>query len=307
MKKILIFFFLSFSLTSLCQVKISDMPAATDLTGAVVPIVQGGVNKKAASTLFTNISANIPSASISVGGITAGTSLTNLSDSQILALLLNPYVAPVFTSFANNQAQTVEVGTTISGSKTFTWGITVNSGVVPTIDIRNNTTSSTLLAATPNDGTQAVTVTTIQLNTNGATQSWRGVGNNTSPVSTFNSSDYVVTARFIRFFGASSASVTNSAQVRALPTNAFHTGATTFTLNTGNTLTKFIIALPPGVTISTVFDIDASNANITSTYILTGTINVVDAGGTNRAYNIYELNLGAPYSSSHQHSITTAN
>jgi hypothetical protein len=307
MKKIFILFFLSFTFSAFCQVKISEMPSATDLTGAIVPIVQGGVNKKAASTLFTNISANIPSASISVGGITAGTSLTNLSDSQILALLLNPYVAPVFTSFANNQSQTVEVGTTISGSKTFTWGITVNSGVVPTIDIRNNTTSSTLLAATPNDGTQAVTVTTIQLNTNGATQSWRGIGNNTSPVSTFNSSDYVVTARFIRFFGASAASVTNSAQVRALPTNAFHTGASTFTLNTGNTLTKFIVALPPSVTISTVIDIDASNANITSTYILTGTINVVDAGGTNRAYNIYELNLGAPYSFSHQHSITTAN
>jgi hypothetical protein len=67
------------------------------------------------------------------------------------------------------------------------------------------------------------------------------------------------------------------------------------------------VALPPSVTISTVIDIDASNANITSTYILTGTINVVDAGGTNRAYNIYELNLGAPYSFSHQHSITTAN
>lgn len=307
MKRLIAIVFFAFSFSAFCQ-KISELPSATDINGAVIPIVQGGVTKKAGSTLFTNASANIPSASISVGGITAGTSLSNLSPSQILSLLLNPYINPAFTSFSvSGQPQTVEVGTTLSGSRTFTWGITVNSGVVPTIDIRNNTTSSTLLAATPNDGTQAVTVTTIQLNTNGATQSWRGIGNNTSPTSTFNSSDFVVTSRFIRFFGASAASVTNSAQVRALPTNAFHTGASTFTLNTGNTLTKFIVALPPSVTISTVIDIDASNANITSTYILTGTINVVDAGGTNRAYNIYELNLGAPYSFSHQHSITTAN
>ena len=36
--------------------KISDMTAASDLTGAVIPIVQGGVNKKADSTLFAGSS-----------------------------------------------------------------------------------------------------------------------------------------------------------------------------------------------------------------------------------------------------------
>lgn len=38
----------------MADTKISDMTAASDLTGAVVPIVQGGVNKQAASTLFTS-------------------------------------------------------------------------------------------------------------------------------------------------------------------------------------------------------------------------------------------------------------
>ncbi len=32
--------------------KISDMPIATDLIGASIPIIQSGVNKKAATTLF---------------------------------------------------------------------------------------------------------------------------------------------------------------------------------------------------------------------------------------------------------------
>jgi hypothetical protein len=36
----------------MASTKISDMTAATNLTDAVIPIVQGGVNKKAASTLF---------------------------------------------------------------------------------------------------------------------------------------------------------------------------------------------------------------------------------------------------------------
>jgi len=48
MKKLIILFFSILSLSALGQVKISDMPAATSLTGTeLVPIVQSGVNKKA--------------------------------------------------------------------------------------------------------------------------------------------------------------------------------------------------------------------------------------------------------------------
>jgi hypothetical protein len=218
------------------------------------------------------------------------------------------YINPVFTSFdVPAQPITIEVGTTLSGSKTFTWAITLNSGTVPTIDIFDVTAVSTLLAGTANDGTQSVTISTIQLNSNGATQVWRGVGNNTSPAGTFNSSNFTVTGRFIRFYGPTASSPANSADVRALPSNAFHTGATTFNLDTGTTLTKFIVALPPSVTITQVLDLDALNANITSEYVLTGTLNVLDAGGTNRSYNIYEMNIGSPYSTSHRHAVTTAN
>lgn len=245
-----------------------------------------------------------------VGGITSGTNL-GTSPIQIQDLLddiFYPYVNPVFTSFSvSGQSTTVEVGTTLSGSKTFTWSIAVNSGVVPTIDLYDNTAASTLLAGTANDGTQTQTVTTIQLNSNGATQSWRGIGNNTSPSGTFNSSNFVVTARFYRFFGPTASSPANSAAVRALSSSAFHTGATTFTLETGTTQTKFVVALPPGVTISSVIDLDALSADITSEYVLTGTVNVLDAGSTNRSYNIYEMNVGIAYSSSHTHQIVTAN
>lgn len=245
---------------------------------------------------------------VTVGGITPSYDLQAHTIEEILEQLLTPYVNPVFTSFSvSGQATTVEVGTTLSGSKTFTWSIAVNSGVVPTIDLYDNTAASTLLAGTANDGTQAQTVTTIQLNSNAATQSWRGIGNNTSPPGTFNSSNFVVTARFYRFFGPTASSPANSAEVRALPISVFHTGASVFNLDTGNTLTKFVVALPPGVTISQVIDLDALNANITSEYILTGTVNVLDAGSTNRSYNIYEMNIGAAYSTNHRHQITTAN
>lgn len=217
------------------------------------------------------------------------------------------YVASVFASFSvSGQSTTIEVGTTLSGSKTFTWSVTLNSGTVPTITIYDGTAASNLLTDTTNDGSEAVTITTIQLNSEAATQRWRGIGTDVTPDPdvVFYSSYFTVTARYYRFFGAVAASVTDSASVRALPSSTFQTGTDTFNLSTGSTLTKFVVALPPGVTISSVIDLDALNADITSEYIAQSSINVLDAGGTNRAYNIYEMNVGSPYSSDHRHQIT---
>jgi hypothetical protein len=291
------------------QIKINDLPAALDLTGAFIPVTQGGVTKKAAATLFggSTYTANSPT-TVSVGGLSAGTPIAGLSIQTIIERIVAPFVAPVFTSFSVSSPSLVEVGSTLSGPQTFIWSINQNSGVVPSIDIKDVTTGLTLLAATPNDGNQVITIPSVQLTAANATQRWQGVGNNTSPTaSTFNSPIYTTTAVFKRFFGPSTLSATTSAQIRALPISQFHTGASTFSLNTGSTAVKFIVALPPSVTISSVIDIDASNANLTSAYVLIGNTNVIDAGGTNRSYNIYELNLGSPYSSSHQHNITTAN
>lgn len=244
---------------------------------------------------------------IAVGGLSSGSTISGLSYDNILESILVPYVSPYFGSFSvSGQSTTVETGTTLSGAKTFIWSISVGSGVVPTIDIYDITAAADLLSGTPNDGTQSQTVTTLQLNSNGATQQWRGVGNNTSPSGTFNSSAFTVTARYYRFFGASASSPANSAAVRALPSSAFQSGIPTFTLSTGTTLKKFVVALPPSVTITSVIDVDALGADITSSYVLTGTVNVLDAGGTNRSYNVYEMNVGATYSTSHNHSITTS-
>ena len=242
---------------------------------------------------------------VTVGGLVAGTPITGQSLQTIIQSIVSPYIQPVFTSFqVTGQATTVEVGTTLLGDRTFTWNINPGSGVVTTIDIYDNTASTTLIAATSNDGTKLVTLITIQLNTPGATQSWKGIANNSSPVGTVNSANFVVTARYKYFQGASSATPTNSAEVRALPINTFYTGAGTFTLNTGTTLKKFDVALPPGTSITQVIDLDALNANITSQYVNTGTISVNDAGATARSYTLFEMNNGATYSTNHRHQIT---
>lgn len=240
---------------------------------------------------------------LTVGGIPAGTDLTAMTLSQIIQALLITYINPTFTaSSITGQATTVEVGTTLSGSKTFTWTINSGTGIVLTVDIYDNTAASTLLAGTPNDGSQAVTVTTRQLNTPAATQSWKIIGNNSDNSTTFSSNNFIVTARYSNFFGAVSTTPTNSAQVRALPQTGFYSGAGTIQLNTGSSLIKFGVALPPGTTLVSAIDLDASNASVT--YSLIGTIAVLDAGGTSRTYNYYEANIAVPYSTSHRHQIT---
>jgi hypothetical protein len=218
------------------------------------------------------------------------------------------YINPTFTAgiSVSGQATTVETGTTLSGAKTFTWTIAANSGVVPTIDIYDVTAGATLLAGTLNDGSQSQTITTIQLNSNGATQVWRGIGNNTSPVSTFNSSNFTVTARYYRWWAPVSATPANSAAVRALSGQAFNTSGNSFTLATGTTLIKFSVNLPPGVTIVSAIDTTNFDVDLTANFVLLGTVNVTDAGGTTRAYNQYEYNVAVPYSSSADIVITTS-
>lgn len=243
---------------------------------------------------------------VTVGGLPAGSSISGQSIHQILQSILAPYVVPVWNSFSiSGQSTTVEVGTSLSGSKTFTWSITSHSGVVSTIDIFNVNTSANLVNNTPNDGSQAATITTIQLNTDGATQAWRGIlhDTGTSP-SNINSSNFTVTGRFLRFYGSSSAEPTNSATVRGLPSNASHTSGNSFTFTTGTTNKIFTIALPPGYTLNQVTDVTALNANITSQFD-SSTISVLDAGSTSRSYNVYIMTNSIPYATSHTFSITT--
>lgn len=254
----------------------------------------------AASVIYTGQSPT----TVSVGGLLAGTAISGDTYGEILQAIVAPYVSPVFGSFSvSGQASTVEVGTTLSGSKTFTWSITENSGDVDVIDIYDITAGSTLVSGTANDGSHSATITTNQLNSNGATQQWRGVGydaNNSN--ATFNSSTFTVTARFYRFYGPASSDPDDSESVRALSGSAFQTGAGTFDMETGTTQTNFYVAMPPGWVVSSAIDVDALSAPIT--FSLVGNVTVNDAGSTGRTYKLYKATVGIPYSESHTYRIT---
>ena len=222
---------------------------------------------------------------------------------QVLTDLAVEYISPAFTAFTKSIADTVEVGATVSGSVTFTWVMAINSGAISSIKIFDNTGGTVLVAGLSNDGSEIVTVTTKQLNSENATQSWKAIaidsGNSNAEVSSPNA---VVTAKFRRYWGAVASIPTNRTEALAL-TNGFH-NSTSITLVTGTTYNTFVVLLPPGKTITSVIDTTNLSLDITANYVLVGTVSIADAGGTARTYNKYVYSVGAPYSVSANHVIT---
>lgn len=83
------------------------------------------------------------------------------------------------------------------------------------------------------------------------------------------------------------------------------TYSNSFILNTGDTSLNQVVAVPSTKSLSSVIDLDALNANITSSYVLSGTItSVPDGGGNLVSYNVYILTLAVAYSENHRHDVT---
>lgn len=118
----------------------------------------------------------------------------------------------------------------------------------------------------------------------------------------FASNSLVLTGMYKIFHGPSASPPVNSANVRALPSSQFTNGGT-FNLNTGTVENDFTIAMPATNSLVSVIDLDALNANITSSYVLT-IFNVNDAGGNPVSYKVYTFTAGVPYGSNHRHQVT---
>lgn len=283
----------------------NDNPVSLPTDGEEIFVVtQNGQSKgiKLKNLHTGNVDISGIVATVTVGGITPGYTTTTLA--QFIADLIAPYVHPAFNSFSvTGQATVVERGTTLSGSKTFTWSIAVGGGTVATIDIYDNTAAATLLSNTANDGSQSVTITTITLTAAGQTQSWKGILHNTDPahIENINSSNFVVVARLVIWYGHVSANTSTSANVRALPQSGFHNGAGSVVLATGTTDSIFEFWCPG--TLVSVFD-QTISADITSEYVSIGTRSIQDAAGTNYTCNGYRMTQAIPYGGNHNHQIT---
>jgi hypothetical protein len=117
------------------------------------------------------------------------------------------------------------------------------------------------------------------------------------------SSPSTITFYYFIFYGPTSSVPVDSSGVRALPTKSFTTLSNPFTLNTGTAQVNFVVAMPSTLSITSVIDLDALNANLTSNYV-NNPFSVNDGGGNAVAYKVYTCSIATPYSPSHRHQIT---
>lgn len=128
----------------------------------------------------------------------------------------------------------------------------------------------------------------------------------TDAYTTSSSSSSTITFLSAIFYGTSSTSPSDSTSVRSLTNKVFTSDLSNpFNLLTGNVDRIFTVAFPSPTSITSVFDLDALNANITNSYVL-NTFNVSDAGGTETSYKVHTMTNAVPYDSSHRHQITRA-
>lgn len=171
---------------------------------------------------------------VAVNTLPAGSTLTGKTYDELFEYIYAPYISPTFSAFAmSGQATTVEVGTTISGSKTFTWTTTTSGNVsANTIVIRDETNATDLATGLANDGTEAGVAITSVTKTTPASHVWRVKGTNTNAV--VFQRDFTVTWQWLRFYGTSSNVTLTEAQIEALTSGLASGFAATYSLAAGN-------------------------------------------------------------------------
>lgn len=243
-----------------------------------------------------------------VGGLSSGTAIAGKTYDEIFEAMLAEYVAPSISSFSMvGQSSPIEVGTVISGNKNFSFGFSQSGNVanntIKIIDVTNG--NNVLASGLPKSSPQSVNVGSVTKTT--ATDNvWRIEAESTKGATI--ARDMSIQWQYRYFFGGSATDITTSAQVRALATSGLDSGGTNnVNVTAGTAHTEFYFFVQNGRKIDAVMDTSALNADITSAYVLVGTITVNDNGGNPQTYKKYKLTLAAGYETPHVHRITIKN
>lgn len=241
---------------------------------------------------------------VAVGGMPAGTAISNKSPSEIIELMCCPYLQPAWVSFTGGQGN-VEDGTTLTTPRSFTANTTPNDGTYTTVTVIDNSTEESIgsISLTNGDGSASLSIGSITLSA-GQSRSWHGEFTDTNTGTTRSSSNTSAAAYHRIWWNAGSEPPESSAEVRAYTNTKFHTGSGSLDISTGSTATVFVVVLPSGRSITSSKDLD-TNANINiceSGCSQNGvwnatTIEVNNAAGTPVERKMYVLTNAAPYSS----------
>jgi len=141
-------------------------------------------------------------ATTDVGGITVGTILSGKTSNKILEEILTPYQVPTLSSFSSEMDSTVEVGTVLSGSKSFNWTFTnsdnVQAGTMCIIDVTDGATAIATDISTTSP--QSANIGTKTFTSCGQTQQWKGCAQNSCSTA-FGSNNHTVTGLYPYYWG----------------------------------------------------------------------------------------------------------
>lgn len=158
---------------------------------------------------------------ITVGGEPVGTNIYGKTLQQIIQEMLCPFVIPTFASFSNSVSSPQEVGTTLTGNKTFYYSFNnpanIQDGSIAIID--NNTSTTLASGLTIANGT-GVSVNIGTITNNSSTyRTWKCTANDTltNPVSPIT---YTILWYWRLWYGTSSNATLNEAQIKALSSSA---------------------------------------------------------------------------------------
>ena len=227
-----------------------------------------------------------------IGGISSGTTFDNMPVETVLYNLLYPYQPPAFSSFSiSGQTSPLEVGATVTGgSRTFTWVTTNSANIQPNSVVIQNITGGTTTIATglANDGTEAVTITSVSKNS-ATSHVWRILASNTNSVQF--TRDFTVAWQWRKYHGESTLTTMSEPEIEALRISQLSTAfAGTYSFNAGGY--KWI-AYPALLGTATTFKDTSTNLDVPFEPVIT--MAITNAFGVSTTYNIHRTTniLGA--------------
>lgn len=203
---------------------------------------------------------------IAVGAAPSGTDFTGMNFNEFVEAVTIAYLTPSFSSFSiTGQTNPVEVGTALSGNKTFTWGTLNPSNIeLNSIQISNVNTSTILGATLENDGNEVLSIGSIDTSFP-FSQIFRITGLNTNNQNF--TRDYTIPVIFPYFYGkvsAPGAAGTNRPTInQALidsGTKVVASSTGTITIPFNSTSDDYIwFAVPTGSPVKTVWYVNPLN------------------------------------------------
>jgi len=183
-----------------------------DVNGIIEPIsnyITGGGGS-------SNVYAGNSPTTVLVENFPIGTDITGLTYDLLFQNIYAPYVLPAFTSFGITEITPIEVGTTITGLKSFSWVVSTASNLqansFSVIDVTNGNT--VLQSGISNTSPQNVNIGSVQKIVSSSNQ-WRATAINTQ-TNVLTSGLATVNWYWKLYYGVNANPTINEAQIEAL-------------------------------------------------------------------------------------------